>query len=81
MANIAADTYIRNWRERTAKDPEATPADLKSDRYVERALAADAVKTTSLISLVLLGLVLGFAIGCLIVYLQHRRRSIEADDA
>ena len=78
MANAAADVYIQNWRERTAKDPSATPAAVKSDRYVERASAQGAVKTTSTVTWVGLGLILGFAVGVTVVYLQRRRSSVGA---
>lgn len=75
LAEVAADTYITNWRERTLKDPDRQElAAVKSDRYVQHATPAAATKTTSTITLGVVGLILGFAAGVLITYLRVRGR-------
>ena len=75
LATVAADTYIRNWRERTRLDPDREElASVKSDRYVQRPTPQNATKTMGMTSLALLGAVLGFGIGVVVTYLRVRHR-------
>ena len=56
LATVAADTYIRNWRERTRLDPDREElASVKSDRYVQRPTPQNATKTMGMTSLALVG--------------------------
>jgi len=67
MARSAADTYIASWKARNSADPLAN-----TDRYVQVPTAQNATKTSSTMATALLGAIVGFGIGVLIIYLRIR---------
>jgi len=65
MARSAADTYIASWKARNV-------AEQNTERYVEVPTAENATKTSSTMATALLGAIVGFGIGVLIIYLRRR---------